>query len=149
VEAPKERVDVNFSLSHCGCVFFWHLYTVGLLVDLSLDTVPGSFYRIEQVGSSTSALFKSRPVNRLCWMRVLWLVTHRALPDQSSSLKFTMNASSPVLSSSQISIVISCYPTPRNCYSAYSTFMLNAVCSILPLQRPPLTLTRRITCVHS
>jgi hypothetical protein len=133
VETPKERVDVNLSLSHCGCIFFWLLFTGGLFVDLSLVTVPGSFYRIEQVGTSTSTRFKSRPVNRLCWMRVLWLVTHRTAPDQASSLKLTMNASSPVLSSSPIAIMISCYPTLRNCYSAYSTFILNAVCSVLPL----------------
>jgi hypothetical protein len=133
MEAPKERADVNFSLSHCGCIFFWLLFTGGLFVDLSLVTVPGSFYRIEQVGSSTSARFKSRPINRLCWMRVLWLVTHRAAQDQTSSLKFTMNASSPVLSSSPIVIMISYYPMLRNRYSAYNTFILNAVCSVLPL----------------
>ena len=106
MEAPKERVDINLSLSHCGCIFFWLLFTRGLFLDLSLVTVPGSSYRIEKVGSSTSARFKSRPVNRLCWMRVLWLVTHRAAPDQTSSLKFTMNASSPVLSSSPIAIMM-------------------------------------------
>jgi len=133
VEVPKERVDVNFSLSHCGCIFFWHLYTGGLLVDLSLVTLPGYFYRIEQVDSSTSARFKSRPVNRLCWMRVLWLFTHRPAPDQTSSLKFTMNASSPVLSRSPIAVTVLYYPTLMNSYSAYSTFILNAACSVLPL----------------
>jgi hypothetical protein len=86
------------SLSTCPSfyrwIFFWRLYTGSLLLELLLVTVPGSFYRIEEVGSSTSVSFEYQPVNRLCWVRVLWRFSTRAARDQNISLKFTMTASS-------------------------------------------------------
>lgn len=99
--------------SYYGWIYFTLLYTGDMLVELFLITVPGPFDQIEQVGSRTSARFESQPVDRLCWLRGLWVFSARSRWDQNISWKFNMTASSPIRSSSPIAVMISCCPTQK------------------------------------